>query len=791
MKRFFGHLRIVVCLVVLLLAATLSLVSVPRAHAAGNTITADFSVGVDNPLVKTKFNLFNTFKRTPSDFQRDAALLSELSAETMRVDFELGTSYGQDAHAVGGTASNLTYDFSLIDQESQLMLQHGVTPYWDYTYAPFPLQTGGNPSNQPSPLSGWQQMTQAFASHFKTSNLPVAVHEVWNEPDGGIFYTGSLSDYEALYAASIAGLRAGDPDAVLGGPTIAYNTSFNSSFLQYLNSNNLPLNVETFHSYGSGSWIGETSTLASQLSSYPAFNTTTLSMDEYNSYPCCNFPVGGTQDHYGAAALLLHDFDQMLNVPALTSISWAQFQDECAPGPGCYDPSIGLVTYDGHRKASFNAFKIYSRMPVDRNQVTITGASQEAMASSSSHRASLVAFNQTGSDQSTTVTLRNVPFATGTVTVYRIDSSHASYFDNSASENLTPTETYTNVNTANWTWTGTIPNNGTVYFEVNDGSGLSGLEANPVAKVVNVNHYYPSRTTSAYEDFDPRTWAARQGTGNNQFADQEVGVTAEQLPSVLTFSPTIQGSLAPIDQNSCACIRIDYQVNGSYTKGVLFHGPYNGGTDLYNAARNDPMPFGTKRQADQVVQVSNLANFQVNLSQYAPSGWSGRVQITFIFENAGPNTRWVVPVHAGSSTSNTYYHLVNRNSGLVMDVSGASTSAGANVIQWPNNGGFNQEWSLQPAGNGYYYLVNRNSGLVMDVSGASTSQGANVIQWSNHGGTNQQWSLQSTGDGYYRLVNRNSGLVADVNGASTSQGAQVIQWPNNGGFNQEWSLVQV
>jgi len=171
------------------------------------------------------------------------------------------------------------------------------------------------------------------------------------------------------------------------------------------------------------------------------------------------------------------------------------------------------------------------------------------------------------------------------------------------------------------------------------------------------------------------------------------------------------------------------------------------------------------------------------------SGASLNVDYVRVYTSSGAaSTPTATPTSGGGTT---YYHLVNRNSGLVMDVSGASTSAGANVIQWPNNGGFNQEWSLQPAGNGYYYLVNRNSGLVMDVSGASTSQGANVIQWSNHGGTNQQWSLQSTGDGYYRLVNRNSGLVADVNGASTSQGAQVIQWPNNGGFNQEWSLVQV
>jgi hypothetical protein len=691
MRRFFGHLWIGTCLAVLLSAAALSLLHVTPAHAASNTITADFSVGVDNPLLKTKFNLFNTFKRTPTDFVRDAALLSELGAENMRVDFELGEPYGQDASAVGGTASALTYDYSLIDEESRLMLQHGVTPYWDYTYTPYPLQTVTSTCNvsgaytcgyyQP-PLTSWAQVAQAFAAHFKAANIPVATQEVWNEPDGG-FYKGSLSDYEALYASTEAALRAGDADAVLGGPAIAGNTSFNSSFLSYLNSNSLPLNVDTFHTYGSGSWASLTNTIASQLSSYAGFGTTTMSLDEYASYPCCNYPVGGIQDHYAAAAQLLHDFDQMLNSPALTSVSWAQFQDECATGTAyCYDPSIGLVTYNGHRKATFNAFKIYSMMPVDRKQITIAGATQEVMASADAHRASLVALNQTGSDQSTTVTLKNVPFSTGTVTVYRIDSSHASYFDNGASETLVPTETYSNVNTANWTWTGTIPSNGTVYFQVDDGSGLSSLTPNPVAKVINVNHYYWSRTTSAYADFDPRTWTARQGMGNNQWADQEVGVTAEDLPPALTFTPTIQGTLVQNDQNSCACIRIDYMVNGAYTKGVLFHGPYNGGTDLYGSTRNSPMQFGTKRQADQVVGVSNLSNFQVNLAQYAPSGWSGRAQITYIFQNAGNNARWVVPVKGGPVGSWAFNEgsgtttADSSGNGLTGTISGATWGAG-------------------------------------------------------------------------------------------------------------------
>ena len=47
-----------------------------------------------------------------------------------------------------------------------------------------------------------------------------------------------------------------------------------------------------------------------------------------------------------------------------------------------------------------------------------------------------------------------------------------------------------------------------------------------------------------------------------------------------------------------------------------------------------------------------------------------------------------------SSGGPTSYHLVDRNSGLVAGVSGASTAAGANLVQWPNTGSYNQEGSL-------------------------------------------------------------------------------------------------
>jgi hypothetical protein len=143
------------------------------------------------------------------------------------------------------------------------------------------------------------------------------------------------------------------------------------------------------------------------------------------------------------------------------------------------------------------------------------------------------------------------------------------------------------------------------------------------------------------------------------------------------------------------------------------------------------------------------------------------------------------------STGNGYVKLVNRNSGKVLDVPNQSTATGVQLDQWTDNGGANQQWQFVSAGGGYYTIVNRNSGLLVDVSGSSTASGAVVDQWTSTGGANQQWQLVAvpTPNATYQLVNRNSGKVMDVSGASTSNGGVVIQWPSNGGANQQWRLV--
>ncbi len=162
------------------------------------------------------------------------------------------------------------------------------------------------------------------------------------------------------------------------------------------------------------------------------------------------------------------------------------------------------------------------------------------------------------------------------------------------------------------------------------------------------------------------------------------------------------------------------------------------------------------------------------------------------------STSTIAPIFGGGGDSgsisidtNSYYKLINRNSGKALEVYSHSTSDGGKLAQWSDTGNANQQWKFTVTSDGYHKMTNRNSGKVADVSGKLTSDGAKIVHWSDNGGSNQQWKLVSTGDGYYKLVNRNSGKAMDVLSKSQSDGADIVQWSDNGGSNQQWKLIKV
>jgi hypothetical protein len=148
-----------------------------------------------------------------------------------------------------------------------------------------------------------------------------------------------------------------------------------------------------------------------------------------------------------------------------------------------------------------------------------------------------------------------------------------------------------------------------------------------------------------------------------------------------------------------------------------------------------------------------------------------------------------------SIRSDVFYKLKAKHSGLYLDVLGQGIYNKNNVAQWQNTGLANQEWLLAPvngdgASNGYW-IINRHSGLCLDVLGQGIHNEDNVAQWQYTGLNNQIWMLEPAG-GYhqYRIKAKHSNLYLDVLGQGIHNEDNVAQWQHTGLDNQVWQLEQ-
>lgn len=81
-----------------------------------------------------------------------------------------------------------------------------------------------------------------------------------------------------------------------------------------------------------------------------------------------------------------------------------------------------------------------------------------------------------------------------------------------------------------------------------------------------------------------------------------------------------------------------------------------------------------------------------------------------------------------------------RHSGLVLQATG--NSSGTDITPQVESGATSQQWRVQDHGGGTVSLINRASGLAMDVWERSTADGARISQWPYTGDPNQRFPRQ-------------------------------------------------
>ncbi|HEY5583698.1 MAG TPA: RICIN domain-containing protein [Ruminiclostridium sp.] len=150
----------------------------------------------------------------------------------------------------------------------------------------------------------------------------------------------------------------------------------------------------------------------------------------------------------------------------------------------------------------------------------------------------------------------------------------------------------------------------------------------------------------------------------------------------------------------------------------------------------------------------------------------------------------------GGIDSSSYYKIVNRTSGKVLD-NGGTSNRGAQIQQWADNAAnnTNQQWKIVDLGNGYYKLICRTSNMVMDDPSGSTSNGTIIQQYDDNAvnNINQQWTVQDIRNGYYKIMCRASGKVLDNTNGSLSDGNLIQQYDDGAiiNYNQQWQIIKV
>ena len=138
----------------------------------------------------------------------------------------------------------------------------------------------------------------------------------------------------------------------------------------------------------------------------------------------------------------------------------------------------------------------------------------------------------------------------------------------------------------------------------------------------------------------------------------------------------------------------------------------------------------------------------------------------------------------------TYFVRSVLNPGAVLDVANGSSSSGANVQIFQNNGSGAQKWNIARNGDGSYTVVNAASGKALDVSAGQAVSGANVQQYAKNGSDAQKWYISFAAGGWKLTSKLSSSLVLDINGGSTSNGSNVQIYADNGSAAQRFTFEQ-
>jgi xylan 1,4-beta-xylosidase len=375
-----------------------------------------------------------------------------------------------------------SYDWTNFDTYLDAIVSAGMRPLIELDFMPTALALTGSSRDFPKDINTYKQFIQAVVQHcvdrYGAADVGQWYWEVWNEPDYPGFWNGmsaseavgaKMTDYYALYDAAVAAATAVLPNILIGGP-VTTEPSKIGAFLQHCKSANSRVTFVSSHAYpgGNGSTpanatnlTNDNNTRVGQITSggftaatIKSFNTEWNSA--YSGQGGNPGPSNESMDSHVNAPFILKSVKLLSDknngdTPPLDVFSYwvaSDIFDESSGPSGSYilgqggnlpfGKVFGLMTFQGVRKAAFNAFKMLNYLgPVRLMSGGGTGGDGVdglATMSANSDELQVIVYDYfatttaAGTDN-VTVTVNNLPAPLAGkelfVTHFRIDSSHS------------------------------------------------------------------------------------------------------------------------------------------------------------------------------------------------------------------------------------------------------------------------------------------------------------------------------------------------------------------------------
>jgi len=269
------------------------------------------------------------------------------------------------------------YSFAGIDRVYDALMEGGLRPVVELSFMPAALARDPSQTvfsyegiiSPPRSWPRWRDLVRALADHLLERYGEDEVtgqwaFEVWNEPNIGVFWSGTPEEYFRLYDTSAGAVKSVHPGLRVGGPSSAA-AGWVRQLLDHVGGSGAPLDFVSTHVYGNAPLDLRPALAAAGREGTPIWWT------EWGATPNHFSRVGDT---VFAAAFLLRGMASALGrVGALSHWVASDHFEELGPAPELFHGGFGLLSVGNLRKPRFWALALLARLGPHRLPVGVTG----------------------------------------------------------------------------------------------------------------------------------------------------------------------------------------------------------------------------------------------------------------------------------------------------------------------------------------------------------------------------------------------------------------------------------